>query len=170
MRRMSPDRRASTDDIVLTFLRSLPETRLHRDVIEPLLRRLGTHVQYVHGQSEDGKDFVYTTRDAYGDSLLEVCQVKNTPFSARADSLNAIQLLTQLTQCRELEVTNPQSNLNERPNVVSLWTTYAIPVKATKGARLLLEELRANRCKIIGPAKLVELIKTYLPDMYSALG
>src|SRR5689334_22794111 len=74
------------NDKLLIALRGMTETRLHREVIQPRLRHMGAdNVQYTHGQTEKGKDFVYTINDFYGDPQLQVCQVKNEPFSGRAD-------------------------------------------------------------------------------------
>lgn len=152
---------------VLSHLRSMSEPELHREIILPILQRMATHVRYVHGASERGKDFVYVTRDAYGDSVLEVCQVKNGPFSGRAGTKrNTASLLDQLRQSRNYEVLNPETNRKERPQVVSLWTTYPISDRDTADGAGLLNELSAMRCKIVTPEKLVSLLKQYAGSLY----
>lgn len=158
------------DTRVLEYLRSISEVDLCRKIVDPLLRQIGSNVQYVHGNTEEGKDFIFTTKDAYGDLLLEVCQVKNAPFSSKAGHRsNLITLLQQLTQCKNLEVTNPATHLNELPQFVSLITTYPLPQKGTKSAGILLNKLKQENCKIIGPDKFLFLLKTYLPKLYNSL-
>ncbi len=170
---MSPDREnraSSSDERALKRLRLMSETELHKRIIEPLLRKMGNYVRYVHGPQEQGKDFVFIMRDGFGDSQLHACQVKNLRFSGEAGTgSNVARILDQILECSRLEVTNPETNLNERPKVVSLWTTHPIPQHALGRAGPLLQEIRDSGCKIIGPEKLLRFIERYLPEKYSSL-
>src|SRR4051794_7222377 len=97
----------STDrDKLLTHLRSMKETDLHIEVIQPLLEAMGAlNIRYVHGPSERGKDFIYIMPIPHRRPRLAVCQVKNDILSGRAtDPGNMTAVLTQLTQCRKVEV------------------------------------------------------------------
>ncbi|MCZ6529587.1 MAG: NACHT domain-containing protein [Chloroflexi bacterium] len=154
----------------LQHLRSMSEIKLHTEVINPLLLLLASHVRYVHGSEERGKDFVYVTKDELGDSVLQACQVKNTPLTGRASSsVHTVALLTQLRQCRELLVLNPETHLKEKPQVVSLWTMYPLPEKDTADSSELLGSLRHLQCKIVGPEKIVQLVEKHMPEYFQRI-
>lgn len=170
--KMSADPPPKTaDDLVLEYLRGMPERRLHTETIVPLLKARGaSHVQYVHGAFERGKDIVFVSEDFYGDPRLEVCQVKNEPFTGRAtDSNFTFGLLNQLNQAREIEVLNPATHTLERPAAVSLISTYAIHDKDVAGASAFLAKLKSNSVKIVGPDDLLRLLKRYLPTYYAEI-
>ena len=168
---MDSKRKHLKDDEVLEYLRKLPETKLHTEIIIPLFKKMGfTHIRYLHGASERGKDILYVVEDVYGDSRLAVCQVKNNPFSGRANvTANTIAVLNQLKQCRNTEVLNPKTHIKELPQEVLLLTSYPVPDKDTADAGRLLDDLRALGCKIIGPEKFVSLIREKMPEIYNIL-
>lgn len=153
---------------LLSHLRSLNERVLHTVVVLPLFKAMGfRHVQYVHGAFERGKDILYCTQDSYDDIRLEVCQVKNTAFTGKATSReNTNTVLSQLKQCREYEVLNPELSLKERPQGVVLLTTYPLPDKDLADAGCFLRELRKESIKVIPPDKFIDLIEKHLPDYF----
>jgi hypothetical protein len=161
---------ASPDDLVLNHLRQLSEKQLQEEVLVPLLKRIGRHAQCLCGPGERGKDFVYVTTDAYGDSVLEVCQVKNSPFSGKtASSAHTMRVLTQIQTARRTAVMNPETGKKQLPQVVSLWTTHPLPDRDTADAKVFLEQLEAERCKIIGPEKIPSLLNTHLPELFDRI-
>ena len=156
-------------DRVISGMRSIDEVELHTRIVIPLLRALGAEaVTYVHGAFERGKDIIYVRKDSfYGDSSLEVCQVKNQRFSGNATSSNnTIGVLTQLEQARKTKVLNPLTSKKELPNAVVLLTTYDLPDKDVADCDTYLDSLSAKRIKVIGPEKLVELLRTNLFEEY----
>jgi asparagine synthetase B (glutamine-hydrolysing) len=158
-------------DRVLSRLRKMTETELHTEIIIPLLQEgIGTHVQYLHGNFEREKDLLFIGTDSFGEPTLEVCQVKNTRFSGSAGSENAVAVLNQLQQCRDLEVLNPRTTLKERPHWVVLISTYDIPDKDLADGKSFLDNLRANRCKFVPPGTLLKLLEKHLPEVYRDFG
>ena len=112
---------------------------------------------------------MYVTSDPYGDSTLEVCQVKNTPFHGRSGEGSTSAILDQMIKCKKTHVLNPKTSRKERPQVVSLWTTYPLPDRDTADSHGFLEELHEQRCKLIGPEKILALLKRHLPKEYQRL-
>lgn len=167
MKKKHPD----FDEHVLNQIRKMDERKIHTSIVIPMLKNMGClHIEYLHGAFEKGKDLVYSFRDHFGDSYIEVCQIKNQPFSGKANSdNNTIAVLSQLKQCKNIEVFNPIAKKNELPQSIILLTTYPIPTKDTVGASKLLEELHTERCKIVSPQQFVNLIKVHLPDVYNSL-
>jgi hypothetical protein len=158
----------SEEDRVLEHLQRMPEVELHKQVVHLLLKRLGaTHVEYVHGSAEKGKDFIYVCLDFQRRPRLEVCQVKNTPFTGRAGDNHPGTVLNQLIQCRSYEVRNPASGKIERPRGVVLYSTYELPEKDIAGGRSLLDEIERNDCEFVGPVAFVRLVREYLPELYA---
>lgn len=158
------------DETALLQMQSMHEDQFRRDVVEPLLRSMGTHVQEIHGTGEEGKDFLYVVRDHLDEPVLEVCQVKNTKYSgSTSSSSNVNTVLRQLLACVDLEVLNPVTLIRERPQSVCLITAFPLPDGNTKASGPLLDSLRKERCKIVGPAKLLELLARKAPAIYSSL-
>ena len=153
---------------LLEHLRLLKESELTQEVIMPLLRNMGfTHIQYVCGSGERGKDLIYMGKDCYGLSELHVCQVKNQKFSDRAhDSSNTRGVLRQIQDCRDVSVLNPETQLIQIPDRVVLISTWPLPDSHLRGAETLLEQLRSERCRVIGPDDLISLIMKSLPEYY----
>lgn len=168
---MNSQTRQGYDDLVLKRLRGMPEVELHSKVVIPLLKKMPFEcVRYVHGVFERGKDLIYLSRDAYGDEQLEVCQVKNGPFTGKAGrKTNTIDALSQIRSCRMTEVLNPKTNQKEKPQAVVLLTTYPLTDKDTADRGGLLQELKELECKIVGPEKLVDLIAEWVPDIYEEI-
>jgi|GEM_PF-3442032 len=156
-------------EMVIAKLRRMSEIDLHKRVVVPLLKNMSfRYVRYVHGSFERGKDLLYLSEDAYGDWRVEVCQVKNSPFTGRAtSSASTSTTLTQLQQCRHTSVLNPLTHKMEVPKAVVLLTTHAIPDRDVAGTDDFLIALDRLECKIVGPERLVTLIEQYLPDYYS---
>lgn len=156
---------------VLENLRKMTEPNLHRTVITPLLEELGaSHIRYLHGPQERGKDFSYVVNDIFGNPCLEVCQVKNGPLSGRSKStLNTVRILNQLIQCRTTEVWNPVTQLKERPASIVLLTTYPLPDKDIADTGQLLREIREGPFKVIGPERLAALLEKHLPRLFQEL-
>ena len=161
----------SESDRVLDALRAMDERVLHKRVIMPVLKQKGaTHVRYVHGAFERGKDIVYVYRDFDDDLCLRVCQVKNEKLTGSTSSpSSAMGVLRQLEQCRDTAVLNPVTNTKELPQEVALYTTYPIPDHAVADGAAFLERLRATRCKVLGPEALLSQIGKYLPQLYGEL-
>lgn len=169
MRAVRMKHKSKADDVI-SQIRKLPETKLHTKIVIPLLKSIGfSHIRYLHGSAEKGKDLCYIVEDNFGDKYLEVCQVKNEPFSGKAiHANNTISTLTQLRQCKNIEVFNPLTTKNELPQSAVLMTTYPLPDKDIQGASKLLDELHRERCKIVTPEKFIELIKLYLSEEYNS--
>lgn len=164
------DRRATPDETALERMRGMLEAQFREDVVTPLLGSIGSHVQETHGAREEGKDFTYVYRDHIDEPVLAVCQVKNDKFSGNSSSSNNVTtVLRQLIQCVDLEILNPVTNIRERPQSVSLLTAYALPDDKTKAAGALLQEIREKRIQVIGPDKLLHLLKKHAPQLYSSL-
>lgn len=161
---VTPEQRA------LEHLCNIPETELHTTVILPLLSVMASHVEYVHGREEEGKDFVYMTKDPYGEDVLEVCQVKNSPFNGNSgSSSNMVSVLTQVMACKQLEITNPITHKKQLPQSVTLFSTYDLPQRLTRSATPLLEHFDNKQCRFIGPDKLLQLLQTHLPRLYDTI-
>jgi hypothetical protein len=156
---------------VLDGLRQMKEVDIHQQIIMPLLHDMGmSHVRYVHGSYERGKDILYLSRDSFGDDRLEVCQVKNEAFTGQAGDKNSTTAaLHQLVQSRTTEVLNPATNRMELPLGVVLWTTYPLPDRTVAGAGALLDEIHRTQCKIIPPEKFARLLKEHSPNVYAEL-
>lgn len=159
---------AQQNDYVIEHFRRMKETVLHKRVIGPLLKAMGAkHLEYLHGPNERGKDFVYLARGFYGQDQLTVCQVKNKPFSGRAaDSESVTAVLNQLVQCRKTLVLNPATGQKELPEHVVLITAYGLPDAPLSDGGVLLQEIRTNACEIIGPERLVDLVREHLQELY----
>ena len=159
------------EERVLTSLRAMKEADLTKKVIIPILKGMGaSHVRYLHGSFERGKDLACVFADSYGDGQLEVCQVKNEAFSDRAGAnSHTASVLAQVQQARRTEVLNPQTNCKELPQAVRLWTTYPLPDKGTADMGAFLSKLRADNCRVVTPEKLVALFRQYLPDLYEQI-
>ncbi|NQT12496.1 MAG: NACHT domain-containing protein [Planctomycetes bacterium] len=149
----------------------MDERLLHNRVIMPVLKAKGaTHVRYVHGAFERGKDIIYVYRDFDDDLCLRVCQVKNEKLTGKASGpSSAMGVLRQLEQCRETAVLNPVTNTKELPQEVALYTTYPIPDHAVADGAAFLDRLRATRCKVFAPEALVNQIRDSLPQLYAEL-
>jgi hypothetical protein len=160
----------SKHELVLQKLRDMTEDKLRKEVVIPLLKKQGaTHIELVHGAFEKGKDIIYIHSDFHNHARLEVCQVKNQPFSGRAGDDNPVTVLSQLQQCRKIEIRNPAKNTTERPRGVVLLSTYEIPTKDTYGADRLLKQIEEDDCLFIGPEEFVKKIETYLPELFEDL-
>lgn len=166
---MVQERRNLKNYEVIEYLRKMPEVNLHTEIVIPLLKGMNfTHIRYLHGANERGKDILYIAKDAFGKSYVGVCQVKNEPFSGRASSkTHTIGILNQLKQCCSIEVHNPETHQNELPQEIVLLSTYPFPNKDIIGASSLLDELKRLRCKLIEPETLVNLIKEKIPEVYA---
>lgn len=158
----------SPTDRVLEYLRSLDEVTVHKEVIFPLLRAMQMrNVEYVHGPDERGKDIKFNRLDEFESELLDVCQVKNQPFSGNAAAeTNTFAMLNQLRQCRSIEILNPATNRLQTPDNVWLISTYPLPDKDTIGATKLFDDLAELSARIVWPDKLVTLIRRHLPAFY----
>lgn len=154
---------------VIEHMRRMDERLLHTEVVIPLFRNMDfKNVRYLHGPSEKGKDLVFNVNDGYGGLRLEVCQVKNSPFTGKASSKdNTFTVLRQLQMCRQYEVLNPSNNQKEKPQGVVLFTTYELPDRDTADAGIFLDELRAQSIKVLGPDTILDLVQEYLPGLYN---
>jgi hypothetical protein len=156
-------------DRVLARLRAMTEVDLHNDVVGPLLKAQGVrHVERVHGTTEKGKDFIYVHRDPFhGIDSLEVMQVKNSPFSTKSNYDHPSTVLSQLLQCETTEVRNPETNQLQVPHRIILLSTYELPERTISGAGPLLDKLNASKCLFIGPEKLLDRVRQFLPSLYA---
>jgi hypothetical protein len=154
----------------LQNFRAIPEVESHKRIYHSLLNQMGYEcVTYTHGPFERGKDFVYIHRDEFGDSVLTVCQVKNERLTGRASESGSVAaVINQLFQCKNTEVLNPLTHEKELPKRVVLFTAYEVPDSTVADQGQMLVDL-ARFCKIVGPEKIIRLIKRYLPDVYSDL-
>jgi hypothetical protein len=120
------------DDKVLAHFRQMPETKLTKELIIPLLQCMGaTHVDYLHGSSEKGKDIIFLKQDMFKQKLV-ACQVKNDKFTGKASSpSNTTAVLNQLLQCRNTHILHPVTHQKQLPNEVVLITTFPVPDKDT---------------------------------------
>jgi hypothetical protein len=161
----------SAAERLMSVLHSMDETKIHKDVIHPLLIALGfIDVVYTHGSQERGKDFIYIEVDKYQNHRLHVCQVKNKPFSGRSrDRESVSEVLNQLLQCVEYESLNPVTHQKELPWEATLYTTYPLPDAATADAHQLLDRIKQKKIVIIGPDKLAGLIQNHLPDLFAQI-
>ena len=147
------------EDRVIESIQSMDEVDIHKEVIWPLLKVLGaTHVEYVHGPTEKGKDFIFVHPDFHGNARLEVCQVKNEPFRGRAGNDHVSAVLNQMIQCVGYEVLNPCTQKLELPKGAILYSMYELPEKGISGASGLLASFQKNNCEFVGPVKISKLI------------
>jgi len=150
--------------------RKIDEVESHKKVYQPLLESLGfTHIVYCHGPFERGKDFVCLDVDRLGTSQLVVIQVKNERISARSrDQAAAVGIVNQLSQCLQSKVLHPVTSREELPRKALLFTSYPIPDHALAGMGDSLDSLLRS-CEIVGPTRLIELLKAHLPEVYAEL-
>lgn len=159
----SPEETAplTPDEAVLERIRAMKEVRMHHAIIRPLLTLIGaSHIEYLHGTAERGKDFKYILPDPYGTHALVVCQVKNSPFVGTSASENSFAgTVNQLLIASTTKVLNPLTGHKQLPDEVSLWTTYSIPERATLDAEPMLAHVKERRIRIIGPEQIMSLCK-----------
>ncbi len=149
----------------------MAETQIHTRVIIPLLKARGaSHVRYVHGSFERGKDIIYVYSDFHGEPCLGVCQVKNEKLTGKSGATSsAMTVLTQLQQCRNTRVLHPATTTKCLPDEVVFYTPFPIPDAPLADAGTFLEQLRANGIRVISPERLDEQIEESLADLFAEL-
>ena len=140
----------------------LKENALTRDVLIPLLRKLGYHqVDYHGGPHERGVDFVAWRRDPLGFLEAHVGQVKRLRFGSNSsESRSFAGLVTQLGQAVEYEVPNPDGN-RYLPSAILLITPYSVDTRSLESHFRRFRELRTLR--IIQGPDLARLVSEHLP-------
>lgn len=159
---------SATINDALIVLQELDEDYIRREVVGPLLRKLGrTHIQCIHGHNERGKDFVYIVPDCMAGDQLFVCQVKATKISGSSTSSDGINaILNQLEFAFETEVLNPITCTKELPCRVEFISTFPIPDGVTGDFQHRFSKLR-QKVNIIPPERLAELVLQHLPHIVS---
>ncbi len=161
--------KSETDRAIENF-RKMGEVESHKKVYQPLLSSMGyQHIQYCHGSSERGKDFICLDPGRLGNMSLTVVQIKNERITGKSKSRNsAVGVIHQLLQCLSTRVLNPLTHREEIPRKAILFTSYPIPDSTVSGMGEHIDVL-LRQCEIVGPSQLMTLIKAHLPDYYGDL-
>lgn len=151
----------------LNACRSMSEVEMHSKVVQPFLEQLGMqHVTYCHGPSERGKDFYFCAENNYGDIELHVCSVKNSKFNARAgDSSSVYTALSQLEQCLNTRLLNPQTQGHDLPRSALFISTYQLPDRGLENLDDMLERL-SSRTTYLTAEKFAKLVRTRTPKLF----
>ncbi len=149
---------------VIESLRNMTESNLHKEVIIPLFKNMGFWpIGYSDAEDRMGKDVLYVYRDRFGDKHLGLCHVKNCPFSKE----DTIKLLEHLRMRQSQKAVNPETQENEFPDEVVLLTTFPITSTNEKYTSEVIKKIRDLGFRVIGPEKLVELIRIKAPILYA---
>ena len=145
---------------LLTALSKIPEVKQYETIYRPLLNSLGAkHIKNVHGPREFGRDFVFIEdANLLSEPILSVCQVKNGKLNNR----EATEVLSQLCQAGEIEITNPLSQTKEVPKKVYLFSTHDLPDPPDAGP---LQKRVRDSAVICTGERLAELMLQHIPTV-----
>jgi len=155
------------DYLLLSKLQDMREDDFSRDIVIPLMRKLGfSKVEFNGGVYEKGKDIIAYKMNPFGDEDLYVIQVKKFQsrrnFQARRDWQ---EIIYQLRQCKDKPVATLDGTYKFATHVLFL-TPFQVET------RLIEEQLEAmseGPVKIIGADDLVSLIGKAWPSLYEEL-
>ncbi|EMI44251.1 NACHT domain-containing protein [Rhodopirellula sp. SWK7] len=148
----------------------MEENDFTRNILVPLLRRLGyERVQFHGGPNERGKDVIAFKLDAFGSLEASVFVVKRLSKSAAAnDSKNFHTSVNQMQQAAESEIPT-YTGSSGKPSEVVFVTPHEISVKLLESRFNKVTELRPNRCKYLDGGKIAELCNEHWPGLSQSL-
>lgn len=167
----SVTKKKNPDEVLIQKLSELDEFTLTRDILMPLMRKLGwVRVDYYGGAYEKGKDIICWRLDELDLAELGVVQVKKFRPSGRAsDERSFMEVVNQLLQAVEKKVPNLDDGTEYLPSTVYFITPFSIQTRALETRFEKYAELRRNKVKIIDGPLLLSLAKKHLSDTLRSL-
>lgn len=151
--------------LFLKKIRSLHEDDFSRDIIIPLLRRMGyQYVNFHGGSNEEGKDIIATKKSVFLETEVSVIQSKmlQTKRSA-ASSQKFGEIAHQLRLCLNKKVPCSDGHLRI-PSMVILITPYEID---TRHLRDQFEIIEMKGILIIDAPRLCALVEEHWPEAFN---
>ena len=149
---------------IISGLQKMPENKMTKEIIIPLLRSLGYFkVEFYGGANEQGKDILCWENNKFDELKLTVAQVKHFKFTSTASDSKSFQTVyNQLAQCftEQLPFSDQSTHLPEEALLIS---TYDIDTKTLKTR--LAGQIWSERITIIDGFKLAVLLKKHKPDL-----
>jgi len=114
-------------EIILEKMQKISEDDFSRDILIPLLMKIGySHAEFNGGAYEAGKDVIAYIQSGLGKQELHVFQSKKFKSTKNLDSRKAFdEYLYQIRQCFERKVTH-QDGTQRHPNKVYFVTPFTI--------------------------------------------
>lgn len=146
-------------------LQQIPENKLTREVIIPLLDKMHYHrVEFNGGPAEQGKDIVFWDHDRMDEVVLYVAQVKLFKFTNTAADERSLQtIVNQLSDCfkRKLMYTDKSEHLPKEAWLITPYEVNSKTLQTTFTDNIFLPE---QQIKIVDGLKLAALILKYRPE------
>ena len=152
-------------DKILEAIQNYPENNLTKDIIIPVLKKMGFEkVEFFGGVSEEGKDLVFWETDKLDSVHLHVAQVKHFKFLNNAGSKNSLQnVISQLSTCFRKKI--PHSDgITEFPSKVWLISTQIINSKTFLTICDDHRTIQKENLIIVDGLRLGELIIKHTPE------
>lgn len=153
--------------LLLLKLQAMREDDFSRDIVIPLMLKLGFHkVEFNGGVYEKGKDIIAYQANPFGDDDLTVIQVKKFRSRRNLQARQAWQeIVYQLRQCKDKPVATLDGTYKYATHVLLL-TPFQVESRLIEEQ---LEVMSAGPAKIIDADVLVSLIGKAWPSLYEEL-
>lgn len=154
------------EQVVLNSFKAMKENDFSKQVLVPLMYKLGWEKVVFHGGPyEGGKDIICWKKDEIDESILGVVQVKKIKISAKASSKNSLmEVVNQIQQAMETYVPN-EDGKKYKPSIVYFFTPYEVDARTLEARFEKYKELRSTHLKFIDGSKLIYLLKKHLPEI-----
>lgn len=157
-------------DKIITALQKINENKISKEIILPLLKKMGfLKVEFHGGVDEQGKDIIIWKKDEFKDIKLILAQVKHFQLTNTASDSKSFQtIVNQLTVCftKELIYTDKTVHL---PSEVLLITTFEVSTKTLLTRFSKYPNLKDLNIKIIDGKKLASLLVEFSPEVVKNL-
>ena len=152
-------------DKILEAIQNYPENDLTKDIIIPILKKMGFEkAEFFGGASEEGKDLVFWERDKLDDLQLHVAQVKHFKFTNSAGSTNSLQnVISQLHACFRKKIPHTDG-LTRYPSKVWLISSNTINSKTFLTVCDDYSTIQQENLIIIDGHRLSRLIIKHTPE------
>lgn len=151
-------------DLTLKKIQSMREDDFSREIVIPLLRKMGyTFTDFNGGAYEEGKDIIAHKQNEFDE--LEVIAIQSKMLKSERSALHAqnfSQITYQLRQCIDNKI--PCIDGIERyPSKVILITPFPIDTRSLADQ---LQNIQINRVMLIDESRLLNLLEKYYPEIF----
>ena len=154
-------------DVVLNNLLKMNENDITKEVLMPLLMRIGWgRVDFHGGPYEEGKDVICWRRDELDSLELGVAQVKKyKPTAVASDDKSFMELVNQLQQASEKSVPSVDDGKTYKPSIVYVVTPFKINTRSLMTRFEGYQVLKERNLKIIDGISLFKLLFKHNPEI-----